>query len=209
MRTREAARLSDQSLKAPCRSLYTAFLQDRKLSEKEIDELKDLLDRQKKRNEHAFDDPFQTIFNMSGSPVSSAPAVMIVRPKKAPAFSYALWAFVFIRLVMPVSFYQPPSAFCRLPILPFLKPDGCSCRGFDPKSRTHRFLSRLSHDEEKAVPPAQMTKKSRITPVIHNGNNCRLIANPLPQSDQTMVGTGIRAVRTMRLPRPHLPFRLC
>ena len=50
---------------------------------------------------------FQTILNMSLAASIVAAAVMVVRLplKKAPKiFSYALWAFVFIRLVLPFSF---------------------------------------------------------------------------------------------------------
>ena len=39
----------DQVFKGSLPQFGTAFLQDRKLSEKEIDELKELLDRQKKQ----------------------------------------------------------------------------------------------------------------------------------------------------------------
>ena len=57
---------------------------------------------------------FQTILNMSVAASIVAAAIMVVRLplKKAPKiFSYALWGFVLIRLVMP--FPLPAgSAFC-------------------------------------------------------------------------------------------------
>lgn len=46
---RKSGELVDQVFKGSLPQFVTAFLQDRKLSEKEIDELKDLLDRQKKK----------------------------------------------------------------------------------------------------------------------------------------------------------------
>ena len=45
----ESGEVVDQVFKGSLPQFVTAFLQDRKLSEKEIDELKDLLDRQKKK----------------------------------------------------------------------------------------------------------------------------------------------------------------
>ena len=45
----ESSEVVDQVFKGSLPQFVTAFLQDRKLSEKEIDELKDLLDRQKKK----------------------------------------------------------------------------------------------------------------------------------------------------------------
>ena len=44
----ESGEVVDQVFKGSLPHFVTAFLQDRKLSEKEIDELKELLDRQKK-----------------------------------------------------------------------------------------------------------------------------------------------------------------
>lgn len=119
---------------------------------------------------------FQTILNMSVAASIVAAAIMVVRLplKKAPKiFSYALWGFVLIRLVMPFSFTS------RVSVLSVASPEVSEGRV--------QFVVPSGNQAQNSIPgPIIHTGETAVNPSGFQTNGSAASQNSNAQSGMTV-----------------------